>query len=132
MLVLYMQSIWGRGAEACSVILAHPAIGSGPVWNQNDKSKQDLCHFYLGLEGMVSSQDKPLWLFCLPSLIATLEYIDEKTETELVFISFHKSRCDRGKRALQRYRPTTTFITGPHFSKYCRTGEGVEQELLPF
>ncbi|KAJ6652802.1 hypothetical protein lerEdw1_010656 [Lerista edwardsae] len=30
------------------------------------------------------------------SLIATLEYVDEKTETELVFVNFHKSRGDRG------------------------------------
>ncbi|XP_053134485.1 LOW QUALITY PROTEIN: ornithine decarboxylase antizyme 3 [Hemicordylus capensis] len=30
------------------------------------------------------------------SLIATLEYVEEKTEADLVFVNFHKARSDRG------------------------------------
>uniref|UniRef100_A0A8D2IZW1 Ornithine decarboxylase antizyme 3 n=1 Tax=Varanus komodoensis TaxID=61221 RepID=A0A8D2IZW1_VARKO len=55
-------------------------------------------HWHGLLQGHSLFLDMPhrvLDLNCRESLTATLEYIEEKTEADQVFINFHKSRSDR-------------------------------------
>lgn len=82
------------------------------------------------------------------SLVATLEYVDEKTDTDLVFVNFHKFRHDRGKLAPlgsgppflfqvsiidlgsnpNQFRLAKLVVVG--MASACPTSPGVEQKCL--